>query len=386
MRPHNKSTLWDEYLEHYDKHKKYFNTKHKKAFCKRCIDKTVADLDRSPEARAKFGATGLMESWFDWKFRQAFEMVEAISGRSSNMQRHIRTCEHISPEDRKRIMENFESSQASRSSREPEAEGSKPHQVGTAPSPWPASAQYGFQATIANRPRATSNSDDDRTSASSIPSPGPPIRRPPERGPSNSPPRPVQKLSLQSILNDDSEPYSSSRGYTVRVSQRSILHNFDRPPIASQELAVERGRVEQLDHDIDELQRLRTSLDDQSSSYHGYHAIPSYETATIERMRQRLEELHQENENLRRRILSTENDNGELKAKLELAGEKLGRLEAAERESRRVAISSSSGSGSYTMATPRAHSVPALTPLAEPETLKRRKVGSDTSGFVAINR
>jgi hypothetical protein len=79
MRPHNKSTLWDEYLEHYDKHKKYFNTKHKKAFCKRCIYKTVDNLDGSTEARAKFAATGFNAEWNQWKLHQGRSMFIPIS-------------------------------------------------------------------------------------------------------------------------------------------------------------------------------------------------------------------------------------------------------------------------------------------------------------------
>ena len=70
MRPHNKSTLWDEYLEHYDRQKKYFNTKHKKAYCQRCIHKAIEDLDRSREAKTAFDATKFVEGWDEWKFRQ----------------------------------------------------------------------------------------------------------------------------------------------------------------------------------------------------------------------------------------------------------------------------------------------------------------------------
>ena len=74
MRPHNKSVLWNEYLEHPEKTKKYFNTKHKKAFCRRCISQATADLDRCPLARARFnntgGAAGFVEGWEQWKRRE----------------------------------------------------------------------------------------------------------------------------------------------------------------------------------------------------------------------------------------------------------------------------------------------------------------------------
>jgi hypothetical protein len=79
MRPHNKSTLWDEYVEHPDKNKKYFNTKHKKAFCKRCIAKAVDDLDRSPDARVQFETTGFVEGWPEWKYRAGKQTKLKIS-------------------------------------------------------------------------------------------------------------------------------------------------------------------------------------------------------------------------------------------------------------------------------------------------------------------
>ena len=85
MKPHNKSTLWDEYLEHYDRNKKYFNTKHKKAYCRRCIQKAVEDLNRSRDARTAFDATNFVEGWDEWKLRQGKQGI--IFTRSSERER-----------------------------------------------------------------------------------------------------------------------------------------------------------------------------------------------------------------------------------------------------------------------------------------------------------
>lgn len=75
--PRNKSILWDEFLEHPEQAKKYFNTKHKKAFCRRCISQAIDDLDHCQLARAHFnntgGAAGFIEGcrqWEQWKQRE----------------------------------------------------------------------------------------------------------------------------------------------------------------------------------------------------------------------------------------------------------------------------------------------------------------------------
>jgi hypothetical protein len=316
-------------------------------------------------------------------------VVEAISGRSSNMQRHIRTCDNITPDERSRVMANFEASQAaSRSSKEPEAGDSKLPRF-TGQPPWSPSTQYGFQTGLSSRPRATSTSDDDGTSSSSFPSPD--LARcefvRPERGPDGSPPRPSPKLSLQSILNDDMDPYSSSRrGYAARSPPSGTTSSFDRRPIPSPELSAEYRLVTQLDHDIEEFQRVQTRLENQSSSRQVNYS--SDETVTLESMRRKLDELHQEHARLRQRVSSTKNDDGDLRVRLERTGETLRRVESAERGGRRFLLGGSGGSGGFRMEIPRANTTPTLTHLAESETLKRRKIGdgrSNTAGFVSIN-
>ena len=68
MRPHNKSTLWDEFLEHYNKDQRFFNTKHKKAYCKRCIQAEITKIDQSPEFRQEFQKnTDITDTWEQWK-------------------------------------------------------------------------------------------------------------------------------------------------------------------------------------------------------------------------------------------------------------------------------------------------------------------------------
>ncbi|KAI5789021.1 hypothetical protein EDC01DRAFT_658535 [Geopyxis carbonaria] len=126
-RPHNKSTLWDEFLEHYLPAEKYFNTKHKKAFCRRCIARAGAELTQDAAARRQFEAeaasgTGeaFSEGWEGWVYRKSFDKVDAISGRSSNMQRHIKMCANIAPDDRARIISSFEAAQPSRPQHESE--------------------------------------------------------------------------------------------------------------------------------------------------------------------------------------------------------------------------------------------------------------------------
>jgi hypothetical protein len=105
-------------------------------------------------------------------------------------------------------------------------------------------------------------------------------------------------------------------------------------------------------------------------------------------MRRKLDELHQEHARLRQRVSSTENDDGDLRVRLERTGETLRRVESAERGARRFLLGGSGGSGGFRMEIPRANTTPTLTPLAESETLKRRKIGdgrSNTAGFVSIN-
>jgi hypothetical protein len=100
-----------------------------------------------------------------------------------------------------------------------------------------------------------------------------------------------------------------------------------------------------------------------------------------------MEELRRENEALRRRVSTTENDNGELKAKLERIGEK---FRLFEHDSRRMSARSVGGGDGvrpfgmqqqhqhhhHHMATPRATSAPAVNAL-ESEMLRKRKCGEE---------
>lgn len=68
MRPHNKSTLWEEFLEHPVKEQKYFNTKHKKAYCKRCIHEKLRQIEESEEYHKEFQqSTNITADWEEWK-------------------------------------------------------------------------------------------------------------------------------------------------------------------------------------------------------------------------------------------------------------------------------------------------------------------------------
>jgi hypothetical protein len=153
---------------------------------------------------------------------KAFSVVEALSGRSSNMQRHIKNCPYIDEESRYRIMTNFELAQAA-------AKASKEHDVDEFPSNsgtmspgsplssppphytgmgGPGSGGAGGAGAVGGRPRTLTQSDDDgMTSPSSIPSPasaqystGSGILQ------STSPTKPSRKITLQSILNEDPDP------------------------------------------------------------------------------------------------------------------------------------------------------------------------------------
>ncbi|KAI5821409.1 hypothetical protein BZA77DRAFT_5753 [Pyronema omphalodes] len=222
MRPHNKSTLWDEYLEHPDKAQKYFNTKHKKAFCKECIRRKMTEFEVSPQEKAEFEQQGIPQiEWEQWKYNKAFSVVEALSGRSSNMQRHIKNCPYINEESRYRIMTNFELAQAA-------AKASKEHDVDDFPSNsgtmspgsplssppphygmgGPGSGGAGGAVVIGGRPRTSTQSDDDGlTSPSSGLSPKSAQYSTSSGIPqSTSPTKPSRKITLQSILNDDPDP------------------------------------------------------------------------------------------------------------------------------------------------------------------------------------
>ena len=223
MRPHNKSILWNEFLEHPEKAKKYFNTKHKKAFCRRCISQTIDDLDRCQLARARFnntgGAAGFIEGWEQWKRREgsirafplllppppffhngrltgdeAFDRVEALSGRSSNMQRHIRTCEHIPPGERAHIMANFE---ATRHPSAPGASGGDSVAHGGSES----SSSSSFGSPDMGR-QQRQHEFPPRSAGVQQSSPR---QRPRPLAPRPEP-EPSRKITLQSILNEESEP------------------------------------------------------------------------------------------------------------------------------------------------------------------------------------
>jgi hypothetical protein len=168
-----------------------------------------------------------------------------------------------------------------------------------------------------------------------------------------------------------------------------MISSFHRRPIHSPELADEHRLVTQLDRDIEELQRIQAGLENQSSPRHVNYS--SQDTPAVESMRRKLDELQREHERLRQRVLSTGIDDGDLRARLERTSENLRRVESAERGSRKFLLGGSGGSGGnggFRMEIPRANTSPTLTPLAESETLKRRKIGegrSNTAGFVPIN-
>src|SRR5690606_12369494 len=95
----------------------------------------------------------------------AFDRLESISGRSSNMQRHIKTCEHISEQDRQRIMSTFNHTQAAKVRDriiQPETPSSSGMMRGTAT----------FSSTsFRNRHVESTTSDDDASGSSSFTSP-----------------------------------------------------------------------------------------------------------------------------------------------------------------------------------------------------------------------
>ena len=358
----------------------------------------------------------------------AFDRVEAISGRSSNMQRHIRTCDYITAEDRVRIMENFEASQAaSRSSKEledPRGNDDYPRlghghgRIDPGPTVWsphahnvvPHHHQYGSHqaaSSLSGRSRATSQSDDDTTSSSSIPSPE--LGRRELARLVSSPPRPSPKLLIRDLLNEESEPPSylygkSSNAAAVAAAEKNKYARTSPGSCAIlrhesshlSELAMEHGLVAQLDHAIDEMQDVRARLEGRSGPQSGSQlpVLREENAATIAWLSRRMEELRRENETLKRRVSTTEYDNGELKAKLERIGEKFRLLES---DSRRMPIGSvvggSSGGGATNpfgvqhRATPRATSAPLVT-SSESETLRKQRCGEGNAapGFVPINK
>ncbi|KAI5858928.1 hypothetical protein BZA05DRAFT_382805 [Tricharina praecox] len=357
------------------------------------------------------------------------------------MQRHIRTCDYIPSEDRVRIMENFEASQvASRSSKDLEdprgnddySRFGHGHHGGNGIDPGPAMwsphthhvvphhHQYGGHQTassLSGRSRATSQSDDDTTSSSSVPSPD--LGRRELARLVSSPPRPSPKLLIRDLLNDESAPPSylyrgSSSAAAAAVAMAAAeksKHSRTSPGSGTTApkhhnsahssellLATEHGLVAQLDYAIDEMQGVRMRLEDRSGPHGGGQFPVSREesAATIEWLSKRMEELRRENEALKHRVSTTENDNGELKAKLEKIGEKFRLLES---DSRRMSAGCVSGglggrptTGSpfdmhHHMVTPRATSAPVVT-ASESETLRKRQYGErrSASGFVPISK
>ncbi|KAF8253947.1 hypothetical protein K440DRAFT_639744 [Wilcoxina mikolae CBS 423.85] len=273
-------------------------------------------------------------------------MVEALSGRSSNMQRHIRTCEFISPGDRARIMANFEASQAaSRTSKDhdPVDDNYSRLPVGSVPGPPISPSPYGSSA---GRSRAISHSDDDGTSSSSISSPemgrNEIFARPVSQASSSSAvSRPSRRLTLRSILNEDSEtppyPYNSSaaKERAAAAVSGTTTHGFNAAP-ASPELATEQALsfLTKLDLAIDEIQHVRNRLEDHIGPHGGQHLRSSEEcTAMIAWLRKSLDDARRENDWLKQRFASMKTENGGLKARLEMVGEKLRHVEV---ESRRV--------------------------------------------------
>jgi len=349
------------------------------------------------------------------------------------MQRHIRTCDYIPAADRARIMENFEASQAaSRSPRELEdprgsdgysrhghgqgGGGGEPGMTMWAPHTHHAASHHhqhsGHHAasSLWGRSRATSQSDDDTTSSSSFPSPD--LTRRELTRLASPPSRPSPKLQIRDLLNEESDPPSylfGSSASAVAAAAPAEKSKYPRtspsgdasvPKNASahiSELATEHGLVAQLNYAIDEMQGVRMHLEGRSGPRSGGHSPVSGEesAATIAWLSKRMEELRRENETLRRRVSTTENDNGELKAKLERIGEKFRSLE---HDSRRVSARSVGGGDGrrpfdmqqqhhqHHMATPRAASAPAVT-ATESEMLRKRRRGEERQavGFVPID-
>lgn len=304
----------------------------------------------------------------------AFERVEAISGRSSNMQRHVKTCDYISAEQRARIMGNFEASQAvsrDHPSKDPEhTEGDIYSRHVLGPTPW-VPGHAGHPQSNSSRSRATSRSDDeDGASSSSMPSPDTMVQRELSRpmemldvAPNSS--RPAPRISLKSILNDSDAPT-----YPYNLAG---ANNGERQPEPSSPELLARGHglVARLDHAIDEIQNVRTRLEDQSGPQ-GQGIKHSTDSATlIAWLQKRLEEVHKENEWLKRRYSYMESDNGDLKARLDRVGEKLSSIEL--------------GNNRMPPRSPRANSAPAPSRMIELESQKRRKLDGG-SGFLDSRR
>ena len=301
------------------------------------------------------------------------------------MQRHIRTCEYISPGDRARIMANFEASQAaSRASKDHDpVDDNYSRLPGTVPEPPISPSQYGKSA---GQPCIISHSDDDGTSSSSISSPemgrNELFARPVSLASSAS--RPSRRLTLRSILNEDSEtssyPYSSSvsKERAVTAASSATTHGYDVAPV-SPDLAADQahGLLAKLDLAIDEIQHVRNRLEGRIGLHGGQPLRSSEErTAMITWLRKSLDDAHRENDWLKRRFSSMKTDNRELKARLETVGEKLRHIEA---ESRRILISGV-GNDEFRMV-PRSNSAPALTPQVEPEALKKWNIADGIDSF-----
>ncbi|KAF8543147.1 hypothetical protein BDD12DRAFT_875177 [Trichophaea hybrida] len=237
-------------------------------------------------------------------------------------------------------MANFEASQAaSRASKDhdPVDDNYSRLPVGSVPGPPISPSLYGSSS---GRSRAISHSDDDGTSSSSISSP--------EMGrneifarPISQASRPSRRLTLRSILNEDSEtpsyPYNSStaKERAATAVSSTATHGFNAAP-ASPELATEQALsfLTRLDHAIDEIQHVRNRLEDHIGPHGGQHLGSSEEcTEMIAWLRKSLDDARRENDWLKRQFASMKTDNGELKASLEMVGEKLRHVEV---ESRRV--------------------------------------------------